>query len=317
MCGRKSCIIILLGNLLFFISFGLLAAFWSAFTLPMCLLGASANLVCMGIVFFRKTEQNPSRSDSQQSEGGKPKTPFGMDAALREDYRTYLRKQMQYSALQSQINPHFLYNTLETIRSAALQGGMKEIALMIESLARYFRYSIGSGLDFVTLQEEMMNIKDYFFILQYRFGNKLSIDYEIEDEQILLYRIPKMSLQPLVENAVFHGVEQKPGKGEIRIRIRKTEKKIYMTVSDNGLGIPDERVKELNRMLTTPSNSLPKDASEKAGIALANVNERIRLYFGEDFGIWIDSIFGEGTDVSIVFPCLSEIDFKQLANEYE
>ncbi|MDD3214726.1 MAG: histidine kinase, partial [Eubacteriales bacterium] len=159
------------------------------------------------------------------------------------------RRQTQYLALQNQINPHFLYNTLECIRSEALSAEVGSVADMCEALATFFRYTISNLDTIATIEEELNNVKNYFFIQQYRFGQriKMSVEYEPEDEaQILRHPIPRLTLQPITENAILHGVEKTIGESLIQIRIVLTEERLVLTVSDNGVGIEPEELEKLN-----------------------------------------------------------------------
>ncbi len=220
------------------------------------------------------------------------------------------QQQAQYSALQSQINPHFLYNTLECIRSEALFSKQQNIADMTENLSRFFRYCISSRGDFVTLQDEIANIKQYFFIQQYRFGNKFSMDIRLEDDRILQSHMPKMILQPIVENAIYHGLEQKKGGGSILLRITMTEKKLYIWVSDDGVGMASHQVEEINHRLLHPDYE-PTHSKPHHGIALTNVNSRIQLHFGKEYGLRIMSVLHKGTDVEIVLPHYDDLEFSR------
>ena len=130
-------------------------------------------------------------------------------AEIEKDYESkVLSKQMQYQALQSQINPHFLYNTLDSIRGEALMAGNENIASMTERLSRFFRYCISNKGNIATIRDEINNILDYFYIQEYRFGDKFHLEIEV-DEECYSYKIPQMTLQPIVENAIFHGLERK------------------------------------------------------------------------------------------------------------
>ena len=148
-------------------------------------------------------------------------------------------KQAKLSALQSQINPHFLYNTLECIRSEALLYDCDSIARMAKALASFFRYSISKKENIVTLQEEFNNIENYFLIQSYRFDDKFSFEIRTAPEDRTAYSclIPKLSLQPIVENAIFHGLETKPDKGKVTIRVEMTETNVIIVVSDDGVGL--------------------------------------------------------------------------------
>ncbi len=220
------------------------------------------------------------------------------------------QKESEYLALQNQINPHFLYNTLESIRAEALIAGEEQIAEMTEALATFFRYTISKVGHLVTLDDELSNIENYYFIQRYRFGDRigLQISYDsiTEDgEDILMYRIPKLSIQPIVENAIYHGLEKKMGGGLLKIRIKTTDSHLVIMVSDNGMGMDEARLEEVNRKLAC----LYPDQDEnkrKGGIALQNVNSRIRLLFGDGYGIKVYSRLGAGTDVEMIMPLVRE-----------
>ncbi|NLU53584.1 MAG: histidine kinase [Clostridiaceae bacterium] len=219
-------------------------------------------------------------------------------------------KQSQYLALQNQINPHFLYNTLEGIRGEALSAGVTSIAQMTEALSTFFRYTISNVDRLVTLEEELENIENYCIIQQYRFGDRLSLSVEVDDEDtdwILNCRMPKLTLQPIVENSIYHGLEPKLGKGNLKIKVESTKSRLIITVSDDGLGFEEERLSILNNALNGISVDYVKpDSEKKGGIALINVNSRIKLLFGEEYGLYIYSSPGAGTDVQITLPILTE-----------
>lgn len=222
------------------------------------------------------------------------------------------KKQAQYLALQNQINPHFLYNTLEGIRSEALCTGMEGVAAMTEALATFFRYTISNVDHLVTLEDELSNIENYYIIQQYRFGDKLnlSIEYDEEDENlsVLNFQLPKLILQPIVENSIYHGIERKIGKGNLRIRIDYTSDRLIIRISDDGMGMSKQRLEELNNKLLTNSmdDVIEQKREQKGGIAIINVNNRIKLLFGEEYGIYIFSTKGVGTDVEITLPIITE-----------
>lgn len=213
------------------------------------------------------------------------------------------KKQAQYLALQNQINPHFLYNTLEGIRSEAVIAGLDVVADMTEALARFFRYTISKVENLVTLEEELGNIRTYFSIQQFRFGERLhlKIEYPQEETDILKCRLPKLTLQPIVENAIIHGLEQKVEDGELRILIHRTEKRLIVQLSDNGIGIEKEVLMRLQDALAKTTYA-SVDSRREGGIALLNVNNRIRLLFGEEYGLVIHSVRNCGTDVTVTLP---------------
>lgn len=220
-----------------------------------------------------------------------------------------LNKQMQYQALQSQINPHFLYNTLDSIRGEALIAGNESVAVMTERLSKFFRYCISNKGNIATIRDEINNILDYFFIQEYRFGDKFHLVTEIE-EGCDQYKLPKMTLQPIVENAIFHGLERKKDGGTVSIKVFETEKNIKIQVSDNGVGIDEEVLYKINANLRRTEDETVKgdytENDDKTGIALQNVNDRIKLHYGNDYGIMVHSTKYLGTDVMVLIPKVKE-----------
>lgn len=221
---------------------------------------------------------------------------------------TASKKQAEYLALQNQINPHFLYNTLEGIRGETLSAGLNSVAKMTEALETFFRYTISNLENLVSLEDELYNIENYYIIQQYRFGERIDLQIDInreEEEKILKYKIPKLTLQPIVENAIYHGLEKKITKGNIYIKVETTPNRMIITISDDGLGIEEDLLKELNNKLNIiifNNMNINIDNKKRGGIALVNVNRRIKLLFGEEYGILIYSRTGAGTDVEITLP---------------
>lgn len=227
------------------------------------------------------------------------------DYTEREYTAQILKKQAEINALQSQINPHFLYNTLEALRGQALIEGVEQIANMTEALSTFFRYSISQKGNIVTLADELRNVDNYLIIQQYRFNNKFNIIKKLDDEDtnIMEYRLPKLTIQPIIENAIFHGLETKIGKGNITIKAYTTEKRLVIIVTDDGVGMVKAKLDKLNESLTSGILYSPDNTNTRqSGIALINVNERIRLYFGNKYGITVSSTQGFGTSVEIVLP---------------
>jgi two-component system sensor histidine kinase YesM len=211
------------------------------------------------------------------------------------------KKQAEYLALQSQINPHFLYNTLEAIRGDALGAGIESIAEITEALATFFRYTISTAEILVTLEDEITNIENYFMIQRYRFGDRLTLSMEYNSDA-LEYKLPKMTLQPMVENAIYHGIERKRGAGGIKIAAETTKTRLIINITDDGVGIREDKLDLLNIQLNSPPQNNMEIRREKGGIALINVNNRIKLLFGELYGIRITSTVGIGTDIEIILP---------------
>lgn len=227
------------------------------------------------------------------------------------DERNMIRlstKQAELLALQNQINPHFLYNTLEAVRSDALCAGLDSIANTTEALATFFRYTISDVGSLATVEAELDNIENYFSIQKYRFGEKFSMHVAYSpDDDILSLKLPKLTLQPIVENAIFHGLESRAEGGRIDISLEITEQNLYISVRDNGIGIPEDRLAEINDRLAHVSLSGEGEAEtsrKKGGIALNNIARRIRLLFGEDYGLHIYSVSGTGTDVRLKVPMI-------------
>lgn len=206
---------------------------------------------------------------------------------------------MQLKALQSQINPHFLYNTLENIRSIALEHNITSIEEMTKALSEIFRYSISSK-NVVTVREELDHIRNYGQILQYRFGERLNILYFI-DEAIKDCLIMKFILQPVIENAISHGVEPKSGAGVVTVIGSVEQGKIQIRVIDNGIGMKPEELQQVQENL-----KLQREPSGQRGIGLINVDMRLKLYYGDAYGVKIESLYGEGTQVTIELPYMRE-----------
>lgn len=206
-----------------------------------------------------------------------------------------VKKQSELAYLQSQINPHFLYNTLESIKGMAVEEGAYNIFNMTKALAMVFRYSI-KGTDSVPLREELRIIKSYIDIQKIRFGSRLEAEYRFPEE-ILDIKVPKMILQPIVENAIYHGIEPKVGEGLLLLEGYLSENVLHISIKDNGVGIEDPKL-----------NTLVKSDHQTTGIGLENVNNRIKLTYGSEYGVRLYSEAGKGTEVVIMIPVGSESD---------
>jgi two-component system sensor histidine kinase YesM len=210
--------------------------------------------------------------------------------------------------LQSQISPHFLYNTLESIRGQAILDDNKGIADMMEALACFFRYSISRKGNLVSLRDELANIDNYMFIQRYRFNNRFDLEVVIdeEDEVAYDYLVPKLFIQPIIENAIFHGLEEIVEQGLVTIEIIVSDQNLMIIVSDNGRGMDEDVLANINHSLEAGSG-LSNRSQRGNGIALTNTNERIKLLFGQQYGIKVYSTLGVGTDVEITLP-IHEMD---------
>lgn len=217
-------------------------------------------------------------------------------AEILEERMKLLRKS-QYDMLQTQINPHFLYNTLETINWMAYNMSNSEnpVSKSLINLASFFRNTLTSGY-FVSIENEIKYTKEYVNILALRYGDLFDIEWDI-DESILSYTIIKICLQPIIENAVYHGIKQKNDKGLIKIKGLSGDNNIILIVSDDGVGIEKDALDELNKTLSETSFT-----NEKSHIGLSNVNQRIKIIFGDSYGIHVESTVGVGTDVYVTIP---------------
>jgi two-component system sensor histidine kinase YesM len=205
------------------------------------------------------------------------------------------KRKQEFDALQSQINPHFLYNTLDIIVWMIENEQKNEAVKAVTALARFFRISLSKGKSIILVQDELEHVRNYLMIQHMRFKNKFSYEIHVEEQCMELTSL-KLVLQPLVENAIYHGMEFMDGEGEIIIRVYRLEDDLYFTVSDNGLGMTKEQVDSL---FTGQAASTSKKGS---GIGVKNVNERIKLYFGEAYGLTISSEPDEGTTITIHLP---------------
>lgn len=219
---------------------------------------------------------------------------------LRESNAQLMKKQAELDALQSQINPHFLYNTLEAIRGQASEYGLQDIEMMTRSLSKLFRYSISNHNTLVTLKEELDNVDNYLYIQHLRFNNKFTKVSRI-DKDALDYMVPKLIIQPIVENAIYHGLEMKIGQGQIVISAYITETRLIINIHDDGLGINEDNLRKLNATLSE-GNTQIKPHTKGSSIGLRNVNARIRLTFGESYGLNVYSTESVGTDVQLKLP---------------
>ena len=211
-------------------------------------------------------------------------------------------KKAELRALQAQINPHFLYNTLDSIVWMAEAGKKEEVIQLVIALSKLFRISLSKGMDLIPIEKELEHLQSYMTIQQIRYRDIL--DYEIDvDSEIYSFPILKMTLQPIVENALYHGLKYKRTKGFIRIRgYVENRNTILIKVEDNGIGMPPARLEQLCKDLIEPQ--LPEATSQaiSGGFGLHNVYRRIRLYYGDHFGVHIDSKENEGTTVTIRIP---------------
>lgn len=210
------------------------------------------------------------------------------------------QRDAELKALKSQINPHYLYNTLDVIRMTALESQDKKTADMIESLARQLRYITHVEQDEVTLKEELDNISDYFMLIRIRYEERMTLHMSVPDE-LLQVQILKLILQPLVENAVKHGLRPKNGDGKVWITADVKDDILEITIMDNGIGISEERLSEIQDLL---SGKRKKRADGEVG--LVNIAERIKNKYGMTYGIKIESTENKGTIIIVTLPFQGE-----------
>lgn len=243
-----------------------------------------------------------------------PEEGFAEYASLAHSYNVMLRRirglmqetvdrqeqlrRMEIGALQEQINPHFLYNTLDSIVRVMETGRTPEAIEMVQALAKLFRLSINNGDYFLTVEQEMDYARNYLTIQQVRYKKRFKYELYM-DESIKDLPCPKIILQPLIENSLKHGMSDMPGCTLI-VRARQEGYNIVLSVEDDGLGIPPEELKKLQEMLRDDSNIMVKKS--RYGIGLRNTNRRIKLLYGSDYGLTIESEVEERTCVTITFP---------------
>jgi two-component system sensor histidine kinase YesM len=215
------------------------------------------------------------------------------------------RKNSELSVLQAQINPHFLYNTLESIKMKALMEDQPEISKMISSLGSLFRWSVKTKDKFVAIDEELDYISSYLDLIQFRYGNKLEIRIEFA-EDILDLEIPKLLLQPIVENSVIHGIEPSEGLKCIYLSGKRIGDIVEISVYDNGVGMSEEDLSELISGLDNRQEN-----TDYYGIGVRNVHQRIRLIFGNEYGLDITSKVDAGTTVHIRIPAIKKEEVKK------
>ena len=208
------------------------------------------------------------------------------------------KRKSEFDTLQSQINPHFLYNTLDIIVWMIENEQKAEAVKVVTALARFFRISLSKGRSIIPVKDELEHVRNYLMIQQMRFKNKFTYQIESEPETLNLASL-KLMLQPLVENAIYHGMEFMDGDGEILVRAFLEEGELIFTISDNGLGMTEEQVNGLLK-----ENTVHASSKRGSGIGVKNVNERIRLYFGEQYGLSIESEPDEGTTIWIHLPAI-------------
>jgi len=249
--------------------------------------------------------------DSSEFAGDIPESVSLMEyfqTLLDREYASRISSQeAELDALQSQINPHFLYNTLECIRGQAVAEGANTISEIARALSEFFRYSMSRNEKLVFLTEELSNVKDYVKIQNYRFRDKYHLRFYFDEADLPLLKrcqLPRLTLQPIIENSLLHGVRDSELETEyIDIKADLTESRLLLRLTDYGVGIPQEKLHQINAELCNPQkqpeNSIPRSRN---GIALRNINQRIQLLFGPTYGLRVFSTPNMGCTVEIVLP---------------
>jgi two-component system sensor histidine kinase YesM len=222
-----------------------------------------------------------------------------LDSKIKEQENL---KKAELRALQAQINPHFLYNTLDTIIWMAEAKKTDQVIEIVSALSSFFRISLSKGRDWITIGEEVERVRSYLTIQKMRYRDIL--DYQIEvDDGVASNTILKLILQPLVENALYHGIKNKRQGGTITVRAKqKNENEVLLEVEDNGIGFTPEKLAQLQAELDDDSGEIRLES----GFAIGNVNKRIRLYYGRQYGLSIKSEYYTGTCATLVIPAIQD-----------
>ena len=205
-------------------------------------------------------------------------------------------KKAELRALQAQITPHFMYNTLETIVWLAEEGRNSEVVEMTMAFTGFLRISLSRGADYITVEREEQHVANYLQIQSVRYGSIMRYAIDIDPALHERYML-KIVLQPLVENAIYHGIKRRRGRGQITVTGRRQAGGMYFAVEDNGMGMTPERLAEVR---TSLQNGAPLDPDGKGGYGLRNVEQRLRLYYG--CGLTIESEYRHGTRISFTVP---------------
>lgn len=265
---------------------------------PIHNLNQATTEVAMGNLDARaKVQTNDEISDLAEDFNTMAENMKNLISHIKEDEQKMRRADLRL--LQEQINPHFLYNTLDTIVWLIEAEENQQAVDMVVTLSDFFRLVLSKGKEFITIHEEERHIRSYLEIQSMRYRDIM--DYEILiDEDLYQYQILKLTLQPLVENALYHGIKYKRAKGTIRVTGKKQGDCLVFVVSDDGVGMEAEELNLLRSEIEKPCQE-----SEK-GFGLANVNERIHMYFGKEYGMQIDSEKGKGTSITITIPAMEK-----------
>ncbi|WP_315372542.1 sensor histidine kinase [Paenibacillus xylanexedens] len=306
-----------------------------SFVFVVCLFGLSASLwfsrsiaqpIFRLMSYMRRAETGnlrPGRWSDRADEIGMLGNSYNrMLAQIRQlislnELRERQKRDAEMRSLQEHIKPHFLYNTLDTIHWMARKEGAEDVSVMVGALSRLFRIGLSKGQDYIPLHSEIEHMTSYLQIQQTRYRDRLQYTLNIPEEMRDLF-VLKLLLQPLIENAIYHGIKGRRGPGHIRVEARLEHNRLLLTVQDNGAGMSNERLAEMQHLLEAPLASLEASSPGITGksYGMLNVQARLRLSFGDEYGIELDSQEGEGTSVTIIHPLMRELPpTKQINNE--
>ncbi|OCT15637.1 hypothetical protein A8709_16370 [Paenibacillus pectinilyticus] len=207
------------------------------------------------------------------------------------------KREYELALIQAQIKPHFLYNTLDVIYTLSEMGRTRDVQRTTKALADFYRAALSQGRETITIEEEIRNVKDYLSIQRIRYSDVFTFELDIQND-VLSGQIPKLTIQPLIENAIYHGLKTKGSLGLLTVQGEIVDRKIKMVVRDDGVGMDPDRLKAIVKKTSSPQ--------EAVGYGFRNVNDRIQLYYGEDYGLQIKSEQGQGTEVTLWLPFQSE-----------
>ncbi|MGN7413916.1 cache domain-containing sensor histidine kinase [Paenibacillus sp. SAF-068] len=307
-----------------------------SFVFVVCLFGLSASLwfsrsiaqpIFRLMSYMRRAETGnlrPGRWSDRADEIGMLGNSYNrMLAQIRQlislnELRERQKRDAEMRSLQEHIKPHFLYNTLDTIHWMARKEGAEDVSGMVGALSRLFRIGLSKGQDYIPLHSELEHMTSYMQIQQTRYRDRLQYTLNIPAELRDLF-VLKLLLQPLVENAIYHGIKGRRGPGHIRMEARLEHNRLLLTVQDDGAGMSSERLAEMRHLLEAPLASLEASSPGITGksYGMLNVQARLRLSFGEEYGIVLESQEGEGTRVTIIHPLMRELPTIQQINNEE
>jgi two-component system sensor histidine kinase YesM len=210
------------------------------------------------------------------------------------------KREAELKSLQEQIKPHFLYNTLDTIHWMAQARGAADIVQIVSALTSLFRIALSRGKEMITLSDELEHVRSYLIIQKLRYEDKFDFSLCVDDE-VLPFLVLKLTLQPLVENAIYHGIKEQRGHGTIRVDARRRDGMLVLRVSDDGVGMSGDKLASVRALLS----EAPAESSQKNGYGISNVNERIQLSFGKSYGLRFESEPGRGTTVEVLHPLIA------------